>query len=186
MARAPARYIGLLKVECRLEALDETARRPPILRRSMMLLLRLPRAATLADASATPGKRRAGLARREKFGNGARAARMVNLYLFCEGIQERTEIATTTVQWSSANATVTAHALEIKARACFRNSANGHSAGFNVCRALFILLRLCKFFCTSLVHSKKVENESGGPRSLTLVFHRNGFYGRRRNCLRIF
>ena len=58
-------------------------------------------AATPAGASATPGKLRAGVARSEKVGDGACAAKTNKTNRFCEGSQERTVIATTTVQWSS-------------------------------------------------------------------------------------
>ena len=58
-------------------------------------------AAATADPSANLGKRRAGGARRKKFGGSARAAKMGKMFNFQKGVQERTVIATTTVQWSS-------------------------------------------------------------------------------------
>ena len=44
-------------------------------------------AGTPAGASATPGKRRIGVARREKFGYGARAAKMIKMYRFAKEIR---------------------------------------------------------------------------------------------------
>ena len=44
-------------------------------------------AGTPAGASAIPGKRRIGVARREKFGYGARAAKMIKMYRFAKEIR---------------------------------------------------------------------------------------------------
>ena len=47
----------------------------------LQLLLRLPPLARL-DSSANPGKRSAGGTRKKKFGDGARAAKMIKMYNF--------------------------------------------------------------------------------------------------------